>query len=34
MDAETDAIMDTYIVPQHVIAVRAEKAGDLLGGVE
>jgi hypothetical protein len=33
IDAETDATMDVYIVPQHVIAVRIEKMGDLLGAL-
>jgi hypothetical protein len=32
--AETDATMDTYAVPQYVIAVRIETAGDLLGATE
>lgn len=31
IDAETDATMDTFIVPQHVIAVRVEKGLDLAG---
>lgn len=34
IDAETNATMDTFIVPQHVIAVRIEKAGDLLAKVD
>ena len=29
--AETDSTMDTFIVPQHVIAVRAGKKLDLAG---
>jgi hypothetical protein len=31
LEAETDSTMDTFIVPSHVIAVRAEKKLDLVG---
>jgi hypothetical protein len=33
IDEETSASMDTYVIPQHIVAVRIEKQGDLLGAV-
>jgi hypothetical protein len=33
-DSDRDAAMQTYLVPQHVVMVKIERAGDLLGAVE
>jgi hypothetical protein len=33
IDEETGSSMDTQVVPAHIVAVRIEKQGDLLGAV-